>query len=291
MMETRPGTTQALRLDRDNVLWADWEPSCGEWNMGSGCTIAFATGTPAGGSPGWRAENDLVIAQPDPETGQLTDEVKIVEPNSGGVYGWWGTTYAWAPDGQRLAYTRADEIGTVTVPTGTVNTLASFPPYRTYANWVWAPTAGWSSDGAFIIAALHSPPESDPAPEDSPNFDIWALAADGTLRARIVRHAGMWAAPQYSGRGDAVAYGQSRSPRASGTSGYDLHVMDRDGSSARHLFPSSRQLGLKYPEFTWAPSGNHLIVVYRGNLHLVSPADGTSYPLTTDGDATLVEWR
>jgi len=291
LMETNPGATKPVQLAVDNVLWADWEPSCGVWNMGSGCRIAFTTGAPAPGSPGWRAANDLVVAQPDPENGQLVDEHQIIAPSSGGVYGWWGTTYAWAPDGQRLAYARADQIGAVAVPTGTLTTLASFPPYRTYAAWVWAPTVSWSSDSAFIISVLHSPPESDPVPQDSHVFDIWTIAADGTLQARIVRQAGMWAAPQYAWRRGAVAYGQSRSPTVSGTSGYDLYVMDRDGSSARHLFPSSKELGLDYPEFAWAPFGNRLIAVYRGNLYLVSPADGTSFSLTGDGHSTLVDWR
>lgn len=291
LIETNPGATHPVRIAVDNVLWADWEPSCGEWNLGSGCRIAFAAGAPAPGNPGWRAENDLVIAQPNPESGRLDDEQRIIEPSSGGAYGWWGTTYAWSPDGQRLAYARADEIGAVDVPTGTVATLASFPPYRTYASWVWAPTVGWSSDGAFIIAALHSPPEADPAPQDSPVFDIWTIAAGGNLQARIASRAGMWAAPRYAPRGDTIAYGQARSPSASGTSSYDLYVMDRDGSDARHLFPSSTDLGLDYPEYAWAPSGNSLIVVYRGNLYLVSLGDGTSSPLTADGISTLVDWR
>ena len=110
------------------------------------------------------------------------------------------------------------------------------------------------------------------------------------MQVPIVDQAGMWAAPQYSERGDAIAYGQSRSPTASGTSGYDLYVMDRDGSNARHIFPASRELGLDYPKFVWAPSGNRLIVIYRGNLYLISP-DGTSSLLTHDGFSTLVDWR
>jgi hypothetical protein len=291
LMETHAAAAQARQLGAYDVLWADWGPDCRESNVGSGCVIAYASGVATAGSPGWRAENDLTIAEPDPVTGQLGSQVRIIEPSSGGLYGWWGTTYAWAPDGHRLAYARADEIGMVSVPTGTVTTLVSFPPYRTYATWVWAPSLSWSTDGAFIVTTLHSPPESDPAPEDSPAFDIWTIGSDGRLQARLVPAAGMWAAPRYSTRGDAIAYGQSRSPRSSATSSYDLVIVDRDGSGASRVFPAERELGLDFVEAAWAPSSDRLVVVYRGDVYLISLEDDTALPLTGDGDATQVEWR
>lgn len=291
MIETAPGSAEPVRLDVDNILWADWGPGCGKETMGQGCRIAYTTGTTVPGNPGWRAENDVWIAQPDPHDGQFVTKRRIVEPSGGGTYGWWGSAYAWSPDGSQLAYARADEIGVIALSTGERTALATFPPYRTYAPWVWTPTVSWSPEGGVIIATLHTPAPSDPAPQDSPEFDIWVLAVDGAFRVPLVDEAGMWAAPRYASQGDAIVFGQARSPRASRTSRYDLYVMDRDGSDRRSLFPPPRELGLEYPEVAWAPSGDSLIVIYRGNLQMIDARGGEVVPLTDDGGATAVQWR
>jgi Tol biopolymer transport system component len=291
MVDTAAGGATPVQVDVENILWADWEPGCSRGSMGEGCHIAYATGAPAAGNPGWRAENDLWIARPNPLDGRLLDARRIVGRSSGGAYGWWGTTYAWSPDGHHLAYARADEIGTVSVAAATSATLLRFPPYRTYAPWVWTPTLSWSPDGSFLITALHTPAAAEGSPEDSLEFDIWAIAADGAINAHLVDDAGMWAAPQCAHRGDMVAYGQARDPGASRTSGYDLYVMDRDGSDQRLLFPPAQELGLDYPEVAWDPSGDRLIVIYRGDLTMITLGDGQASPLTAGSRATAVQWR
>ena len=291
LIETAPGNGAPIRLEVDNILWADWVPGCTGEPTGEDCRIAYSTGTSVPGNPGWRAVNDLWIAQPDPRDGLLAQEQRIVEPSSGGAYGWWGTTYAWSPDGQQLAYARADEIGVIAAHNGTMTSLVRFPPYRTYASWVWSPTLSWSPDGGFLIAALHTPPSSETAPQDSPVFDVWVLAVDGTVKAQLVDEAGMWATPRYASRGDAIVFGQARSPNASQISGYDLYVMDRDGSDSRRLFPQPRDRGLEYPEIAWSPSGDALIAIYRGDLHLITLRDAEATRLTNDGNSTSVDWR
>ncbi|MFQ6101296.1 MAG: G5 domain-containing protein [Anaerolineae bacterium] len=291
MIETAIADAKLVQLDAESVLWADWAPECEGMPTGYGCRIAYTTGTPAEGNPGWKAENDLWVALPRARDGWLLSRRRIVEPSAGGAYGWWGTTYAWSPDGRSLAYARADEIGVIHASNGAQTPLVRFPPYRTYASWVWTPTVSWSSEGKFIVTTLHGPAPTGEAAEDSPVFDVWALAADGTITAELNSEAGMWAAPAYAPEGDYVAFGHARSPYASQTSGYDLYLMDRDGSDRRLLFPPAEEIGLEYPEIAWGPGGDCLIVLYQGNLYLIQLTDGEVHQLTDEGGVTAVRWR
>jgi hypothetical protein len=291
MIETAIVDAEPIPLEAENVLWAGWAPECQGTPQGSACRIAYATGERAEGSPGWKANNDLWIASPRARDGRLMNPRRIVEPTTGGVYGWWGTTYAWAPDGKRLAYARADQVGTIQVSRGKQAVLASFPPYRTYAAWVWSPTVSWSAEGEFVVSTLHGPTPTGGDPEDSPVFDIWVLGADGTITAEMVSEAGMWAAPLYAGEGDGIALGKARSPYISQSSGYDLYVMDRDGSGLHRLFPPEDELGLDYPEVAWGPGGGVLALAHQGHLFLITVSDGDVNQLTDEGDVTTVRWQ
>ncbi|NLF00880.1 MAG: DUF348 domain-containing protein [Anaerolineales bacterium] len=282
---------QPIDLGVPNVLWADWAPDCRGELTGRGCRIAYTTAAPTESDAGWKAENDLWVGWPRATDGALLGLRRVVEPNAGGAYGWWGATFAWAPNGEALAYARADEVGVVKVVNGAATPLARFAPFRTYAAWVWAPSVSWSRDGALIVTTLHGESPSGDAPEDSPVFDVWALAADGTITAELSSEAGMWAAPSCAPRGDWIVFGRARSPYASQTSGYDLYLMDRDGSDQQLLFPAAEELGLTYPEVAWGPQGDRLVVVYQGNLVLLSLADGGAMALTNQGDAAAVRWR
>jgi Tol biopolymer transport system component len=290
LIETAAADAEPVRLDVESVLWAGWAPECKGTPTGTGCRIAYSTGLPAEGNPSWKAENDLWIARPRARDGQLLGQRRIVESTAGGSYGWWGTTYAWSPDGLSLAYARAEEIGVVRAHNGVQAQLAQFPPYRTYAPWAWAPTVSWSPRSKFIAATLHGPPPTGEAPEDSPVFDVWALAADGTITAELASEAGMWAAPMYAPEGDNIVFGHARSPYISQTSGYDLYVMDRDGSDRQLLFPPQDEIGLEYPEIAWGPGGDRLIIVYQGNLYLIL-MDGMTHQLTAEGGVTTVRWE
>jgi len=291
MVETAAADAEPVRLEAESVLWAGWAPECKSSPTGSGCRIAYSTGAPAEGNPGWKAENDLWIAQPRARDGRLLGRRRIVESSAGGAYGWWGATYAWSPNGLSLAYARAEEVGVVLAYNGAQNLLAQFPPYRAYAPWAWTPTVDWSPEGQFVVTTLHGPAPAGEAPEDSPVFDVWALAADGTITAELASEAGMWAAPVYAPEGDYIAFGRARSPYVSQTSGYDLYVMDRDGSDRQLIFPPAGEIGLKYPEIAWGPGGDQLVVVYQGNLYLVQLPDGEVHQLTAGGGVTTVRWE
>jgi Tol biopolymer transport system component len=243
------------------------------------------------GNPGWRAENDLWIARPRPSTGELIAKRQLLEPAGGGSYGWWGTTYAWSPGGQSLAYARADEVGVVRAYDGRQTPLAQFPPYRTYAPWVWAPGVDWSPEGTFIVTTLHGPAPTGESPEDSPVFDVWALSADGTISAALSSEAGMWAEPSFSPDGEEIVFGRARSPYASHTSGYDLYIMDRDGSNRRLVFPVQEEFGLQYPEMSWGPGGGQIALVYHEDLMLIQIPEGDAYQLTDGGGVTAVQWQ
>jgi len=291
MIETAAADAEPVRLEAENILWAGWAPECESTPTGSGCRIAYSTGAPVEGNPGWKAENDLWVARPRARDAQLLGLRRVVDSSSGGAYGWWGISYAWSPDGSKLAYARAEEVGVVRAYSGARTPLAQFPAYRTYAPWVWTPTVSWSPEAKFVVTTLHGPAPADQAPEDSPVFDVWALAADGTLTAELASEAGMWAAPSYAPAGDYVIFGRARSPYVSQTSGYDLYVMDRDGSDRRRLFPPQDEIGLDYPELAWGPGGDRLIVVYQGYLYLIQLPDGEAHQLTTEGGATAVRWE
>ena len=291
LFDTTTVASEPIRLEVDNVLWAEWEPDCEVTLNGSGCRIAFTTATPADGNPGWQATNDLWIARPRSSTGELVSERQVLDPSDGGSYGWWGTIYTWSPEGQRLAYARANEVGVVRAYDGQQIILAQFPPYRTYGPWAWVPSVEWSPEGEFIVTTLHGPAPTGEAPEESPVFDIWTLSADGTITAELASEAGMWAAPSYTPRGERIAFGRARSPYVSQTSNYDIYVMDRDGSDRQRIFPASEEIGVSYPETAWEPRGNQLIIVYRENLYLVGVSPGDVHQLTDSGGVTTVRWK
>ena len=291
-IETATSDAEPVQFEAEDVLWVGWAPDCSGVPTGYGCRVAYTTGQGTETSPGWSAENDLWIAWPRARDGRLFSSREIIEPSAGGTYGgWWGTTYVWGPDGQQLAYARADQVGVIRASTGAQTVLASFAPYRTFAPWVWVPTVSWSPTGDFIVSTLHGQAPTGESPEDSPVFDVHAISASGLFTAELVSEAGMWAAPAYASEGEAIVFGRARSPYVSQSSGYALYVMDSDGSDRALLFPPDEEVGLSYPEFAWGPGGAYLIVVYQGNLYMITVASGEVQQLTDEGGVTAVRWQ
>jgi len=278
-------TVQALAapklLKPPGVIFAGWSPD--------GNSIAYSTATASNAPPGWRAANDLWIAGL--RAGTLGTPDRILEPSTGGMFGWWGANYAWSPDAKSIAIGSTDGIAVVDLRTRKPITLASFPAYNTFSNWAWTPTVAWTPDSKFVLAVMHGPsPAGEPA-ESSPVFDVWSLAADGSLKARLAGESGMWAAPQVGTMADSIVFGRAQAPYASADSRYDLFKMDRDGSNRTRLFPAEGKLGLQgRPDFAFSPEGSHIVTVYQHDLYFVNISTGASQQLTTEGNASSPRW-
>jgi Tol biopolymer transport system component len=127
---------------------------------------------------------------------------------------------------------------------------------------------------------------------------VWVFDIEQPLIAKQVGEAGIWAtpawSPSYSDGRDAsnsqIAYGRARSPYDSISSGYDLYVMDRDGSNRSRIFPPDGELGLKSPHFDWGPDGRQLITINQGDLYLLDLERDLTRRLTVDSSVQAVVW-
>lgn len=288
-----------VNLKVDNVIhFADWYPA-------KGLTILYSTVEPRSTAPGWQANNDLQMLSFS-TAGTAVRQETILDTNAGGVYGWWGTSFAWSPDGALLAYSRPDEVGLVDIDNNRAVPIASITPFQTGSDWAWVPGIGWAPDHNILFLVNHPPRAGSGSPEKSPWFDIAAqvidasdLSATGPL-IPIAVQAGMFAypvpSPSYQGQGYQVAFLQSTFPEQSDTQRYRLVVMDRDGSNRRVLFPAEDRQGLEPQQVSWSPqflSGDHpwLAVIYLGNIWLIDARTGDAQQVTGDGLVTHIDWK
>lgn len=275
-----------ISLNVQGALQAEWSP------LITRSLIAYTTAERTANAPGWRANNDLWLldlsqARPRPR--------QLLPPNTAGLYPWWGTTFSWSPDGSKLAYARADQVGvisltlTATTPlSGNILPLMDFAPLQTFSDWVWLPSLSWSPDSQFIAAAIHGPPLASEPAEESQVFDIWVMSADGRISVKMVEQAGMWANPTWNQAG--IAFGAAFDPLQSVNSRYRIELIDRDGSNKRQLFPFREELGVQFPELIWAPDGKNLLFIYNGNLFITSAEGGLPKQLTSDEQASHPQW-
>jgi len=268
-----------------------------EWIPGTN-SVAYSTVEPRSTAPGWQANNDLYRVSLSGGSPR-----KVLEANSGGVYGWWGMSFAYSEDG-KLAYARPDQIGLVDQDGGYLKPLLEITPFNTHSDWAWIPPLTWSSDGKSLYFVSHAPAPAPITGEESPFFDLSALSFSNEANVDMVEASGMFAYPSVStARSDGrekifqVAYLQAIFVEQSETSRYRLMVMDRDGSDSRALFPPADSGGIE-PQFPiWSPeplegqTGDFIAVVYQGNLWLVDSGSGTSYQVTGDGLISRIDWK
>ena len=272
------------------VHFAEWIPNTG--------SFAYSTVEPRATAPGWQANNDLLRYSI--STGEKR---KIIEPNSGGVYGWWGMNFAFSPDG-RLAYARPDGIGTVDLDGKALKPLISVTPFNTRSDWAWLPSIAWGADGKTLYYTSHAPPPNLVSEEDSPFFDLNARSFANGTDIQMAEGTGMFAymaissvQPSAHERPYEVAYLQAIFPEQSETSRYRVVVMDRDGSNRRTIFPANDAPGLEPQVPMWAPdaidgqAGDFIALIYQGNLWLVDSGNEQAYQVTGDGLATRIDWK
>jgi hypothetical protein len=298
--DLRSDPPQLYDLKVANVVhFAGWVPNSGNDE------VVFSTVEPRQTAPGWQANNDLSTLSFS-SSGWTSRWKVFVDANSGGVYGWWGTQFAWEPGGERVAYARADEIGLVNMETGSFQALMPIVPLQTGGDWAWAPSIAWSPDGKLLFTVDHVAPANAPDAEASPVFDLAAVPVENGSPVRLIEQAGMFAYPavspvQEKGDGEQayqVAYLQAIFPNQSESSRYRLVVMDRDGSNRQEIFPRPDQPGLDPQQPVWSPavmpdSQQHAVaVLYQGNLWLVDGGgEFIQRQITGDGLVSRIDWK
>lgn len=303
---TRPATTtitsQPFTLPISNVLYAEWSPVDAR-------TLVYSTAERIERAPGRQANNDLWLLRWNPRpNGRLTfTTTQILDSSAGGLYGWWGTGFAFAPNGRSLAYARADSIGLISfsvrgralTATVVISPLVAFTPYNTHGDWAWFPPMRWAPNGRVLYTIIHGHAIGLEAPEDSPAFDLGAVGVPDGVQYNLIPRAGMFANPQPSPEqvtpsGEVsyrIAFMQAIDPNNSPFSNYRLGLMDRDGSNVRFVFPLEGQSGLS-PGGTlaWSPNGRLLALIYQGNLWVIDPDTGLNQQLTGDGLSDQPRW-
>jgi hypothetical protein len=281
-----------IDLGVNNIIhFADWKPDADQ-------TIAYSTVEPRPGAPGWQANNDLQMLTLS-DTGFVSLLPPILETNSGGLYGWWGTDFKWAPDGQKLSYARPDQVGVVDLESGDVRIVKEFPPIQTYGDWAWVPGINWGPEGKILYGV------DGPKHTDSPTYNLDVIPIPIGTRLVIAPEVGMFSYPVPSPSQELpsgelahqVAFLEAVFPSQSETSRYNLIVMDRDGSNKRVLFPFEGAEGLEPQEVVWSPAGLKeagnlsIALVYENNLWIVDSASGETWQITGDGLTSRIDWN
>jgi hypothetical protein len=282
------------------IHFADWVPT-------SVLRVAFSTVEPRAAAPGWQANNDLQFVSFS-SSGWVAQPATALEANAGGIYGWWGMSFAFAPDGLRLAYARPDGIGVLDLREELdtfLRPILDMPVFNTQSDWAWVPGITWAPTGNLLFSVNHADSGVSPAPEESPEFHLTAVPLEGGAPIPLVASSGMFAYPspspiQVRPSGELsyqIAFLQAVFPNQSDTSRYRLVVMDRDGSNHRILFPGEGSPGVEPQQVLWSPgvaegtTGYWIALLYQGNLWLVDSATGAAYQLTGDGLIDRLDWR
>lgn len=282
-------------LEVSNVVhFADWSPDS------STLQLAYSTVEPRAAAPGWQANNDLwlLTLRPDGDRARIGPRRTLIPANSGGQYGWWGASFAWAPDGLRLAYARPDGIGLIEVEDPGLQPALEAAPFQTLGDWAWVPGVGWGWDSRTLYSVRHGAPVGLETDAASPVFDLVALQGTSGTALPLQARVGMFAGPVVSpprvlANGEVdyrLAFLQALAPLESESSRYRLVVMDRDGSNARSVFPADGEPGLEPHRVAWSPEATRVALIYQGDLWIVDVETGQAHRLTSDGQVAALDW-
>lgn len=266
-----------------------------EWVPGKIRTISVSTADPTTSPPFWNANNDLQLIRFDND-GKLLDKRTIVDTNSGGLYGWWGTTYKWSPDVESIAYSRPDSVGIVNPETGDLDMIFQITPYQTESVWAWVPDINWSSDSNFLIAGLPNDSSSDPLQ----STNLTAVNVKSKQLFTLIKGCGLFCSSSANSginSGEAyIAFLSAILPDQSEISRYNLSIIDKDGSNQKKLYPGEGLQGLK-PQFVlWEPEAENktqtrIAFIAQGNLIIAEVENGVIRQITGDGSIEKIDWK
>ena len=293
VIDTETENANPINLKVSNIVhFADWV-------AGAPNTVIYSTVEPRLTAPGWQANNDLqrlVFAS----TGTYVRNEEILQANSGGIYGWWGTIFSWSQDWKTLAYARPDSIGLVDLAKKELVPIIDVLPYQPRGDWAWVPGVSLSPDNKIIYTVTHPTKSGLSSVESSPVFNLSAIAVDKSIAVDLASQSGMFAYPSTSPMLPTkrfwLASLQAIFPDRSDTSRYRLVIEQRDGSNRRIVFPPEGSPGLEPQEVVWSPlpadsSPLWLALIYQGNLYLLDPATGQVQQITGDGLISRIDWK
>ena len=268
------------------VNYADWIP-------GRSRAFSYSTVDPVPTAPGWNANNDLMIYRFN-DDGEFLETRLVVDKNTGGISGWWGTTYEWSTDGSKLAFARPDSIGLVDLEDRSLIPLIDFDVFATGGDWAWVPGLKWSPDDLSLFTVLVPP--AGTGENQSPSLSV-ILLPDGQV-IHLVSNCGLFCYPipshtnmdgQYL-----VGYLSAILPDQSEISRYALKTMDRDASNQRKYYPGEGVQGLKPQIIEWSPDWQNdqmLAVLAENDLVLINTSSGAIKKVTGDGSISKIDWK
>jgi resuscitation-promoting factor RpfB len=262
-------------------------------------TIYYSTVEPRSTAPGWQANNDLhrLVFN---ASGRIVRDEEIIQPNSGGIYGWWGTNFLWSPDANNLAYARPDSVGIVDLDSKEFIPLIDILPFQTRSDWAWVPGLDWSPDSTLIYTVTHAPMAGLSDPETSPLFDLTVFINNNGPSLRLATQTGMFAYPKVSQTGkfntSMLGFLEAIFPDQSESSRYRLVIMEQDGSNKLTIFPPEGSAGLDPQQLAWSPTNFGAIepmlsFIYQGNIWLSTPDEWQSQQITGDGLISRIDWK
>jgi resuscitation-promoting factor RpfB len=292
IIKTGEDGAKPLSLDVRNVVhYAAWVPD-------PNLVITYSTVEPRATAPGWQANNDLQQIYLN-ANGEITVQKELVEANSGGIYGWWGTSYAWDPTGNVVSFAQPDRVGVIDLENRAFSPLNLVTPMQTRSDWAWVPSISWSRD-QILFTVRHSPSPSTTIAEQSPAFDLVAILPGNSQPIDLAPNVGMFSSaypsPRSADKRYQVAYLQAVFPDQSETSRYHLMIMDQDGSNRSQVFPLKGSTGIEPQSIFWSPQPfsdqfYRLALIYQGNLWLVDPDNHNSQQITGDGLISRISWE
>lgn len=266
-----------------------------EWVPGKDLTISYSTAEISSSPPFWNANNNLIIARFD-ASGNLIDKKSYIDTNSGGLYGWWGTSYKWSPDGKNLAFSRPDSVGFVNLDKGSLEPVFLITPYQTESVWAWVPNISWSADSKFLYSVLPESSTTDPLA----GTNLSAINVKSNQIIPIVKNCGLFCSSMsgitFTNQENKIAFLSAILPDQSEVSRYNLFVMDKDGSNQKKLYPTEGVQGLKSQNIYWEPASGsqsniRIAFIAQGNLLLVDPTTGAINQITGDGSIERIDWK